>query len=106
VSQLRPIDLGTRELRAPGVKIVIEPEDPPKASELIEVVRGKGEEDTFRIGRVLSMGTEAARELPDVQPGDRVLYPQTVAATNAAERGGKPRHIVHWDKVLAAVVEG
>ena len=101
--QLRPIELGARELRAPGVKVVIEPDDAPPASTLLEVVRSRGDEDTFATGIVVSMGSDARRELPDVKPGDRVLYPVAVASTNAAARGGKARHIVHWDKVLAAI---
>jgi co-chaperonin GroES (HSP10) len=101
--QLRPVELGAHELRAIAGKLVIEPEASPPPSTLIEIVRPERDEDTFVTGRVLSIGPEAATELPGVKVGDRVLYSQSVSATNAATRGGKARHIVHHSHVLCAI---
>jgi hypothetical protein len=106
VPQLRPVELGElEELRAVGCKLVIAPEEPP--ARLLEIVRK--DEDTFAIGRVISMGIEAADKLREVKPGDRVLYSQSVSATNAAAKreGSKlaARHVVHHDHVLCGVAE-
>jgi co-chaperonin GroES (HSP10) len=100
VPQLRPIELGDAELRATAYKVIVEPEETVTSS-LLTIVRK--DEDSFRIGRVLSLGVEASRKLPDVKRGDRVLYAASTACVNGATRGGKPRHIVHHDHVLCAV---
>lgn len=87
----------TRELRAIAYKVIIEPE--PEPERVIHVVKER--EDSFRIGRVISIGSEANEKIPELAVGDRVLYAQTVSCTTAM----KDRHIVHHDHVLC-IVEG
>lgn len=84
-------------LRAIAFKVIVEPEPEPKRA--IHIVKDMA--DAFRVGRVLSIGKEAADKLPDLRVGDRVLYAQTTSCTTAV----KGRHIVHHDHVLC-VVEG
>jgi hypothetical protein len=99
VPQEAPIELAQgEELRGAGTKVVIAPEAPPKR--LVELARFEGNEDTFAVGRIVSVGTDAARELgPDLKVGDRVLYAQSGAAKNAV----KGRHVVRWDHVLCGI---
>ncbi len=86
------------ELRAIAEKVIVVPEDEP--ARLIEVVKERP--DSFRIGRVLSIGLEAAKQLPELAVGDRVLYAQSVACTTAV----KDRHVMHYDQVIAIVAGG
>jgi hypothetical protein len=99
VPQARPLELAPgEELRGAGTKVIIAPEKSP--DRLVHLVRGDGDEDTFAVGRIVSVGTEAGRELgPDLKVGDRVLYAQSSAAKNAV----KGRHVVRWDHVLCGV---
>jgi co-chaperonin GroES (HSP10) len=85
------------ELRAVAYKIVVEPEPAPER--VIALVRDRP--DVFRIGRVVSIGSEANEKIPELAVGDRVLYSQSVACTTAV----KDRHIVHHEHVLC-IVEG
>lgn len=85
------------ELRAIAYKVVVEPE--PEPERLVAVV--KSQEDSFRVGRVVSVGKVAAEKIPELEPGLRVLYAQGHSCTTAVEG----RHIVHHDHVLC-VVEG
>ena len=85
------------ELRAIAFKVVIEPLAEPER--IIAIVKER--QDSFRRGRVLSIGKVAAEKLPDLRVGDLVLYAQSVACTNAV----KNRHIVAHDHVLAVVVD-
>jgi hypothetical protein len=87
-----------KEVRAVAGKVILEPEEAPER--IIEIVRER--EDAFRVGRVISIGREAAKELPDLRIGDRVLYAQGVACTTAV----KDRHIVAHDTILCALDDG
>jgi co-chaperonin GroES (HSP10) len=101
VPQAQPLELAPgEELRGAGTKVIIAPEKPRER--LVHLVRGDGDEDTFVLGRIVSVGTEAGRELgPDLKVGDRVLYAQSAAAKNAV----KDRHVVRWDHVLCGIAE-
>ena len=87
-----------RELRAIAYKVIVEPE--PEPERVIAIVKER--DDAFRIGRILSIGDEAARKVPELRVGDRVLYAQSVSCTTAVRN----RHIVHHDHVICAVEEG
>jgi hypothetical protein len=87
-------------LRAIAFKVIVEPEREASDDRLITIV--KSAKDSFRIGRVLSVGAVAKEKVPELEPGVRVLYAQSVACTNACE----DRHIVHHDHVLCIVAEG
>lgn len=97
--QLRPIQLGSDELRAIVERVVIEPEKVQRSPLDID----RSDEDTFRIGVVLSIGTAARKKCPEIEIGMRVLYAASGAATNAAKRGDAERHVVHSDHVLCEV---
>jgi hypothetical protein len=105
---LAPYELGgTAELRATGRKVVVEPEPAPER--LVHVVKDR--DDSFRIGRILSMGIEAADKLRELKVGDRVLYAQSVACTTAVTKrdkagSSKARHIVDHEAILCGVQEG
>lgn len=86
------------KLRAVGVKVIVEPEPEPETA----IALVKNQPDSFRLGRVVSIGSEAATHLPDLRVGERVLYAQSVACTTAV----KGQHVVHWEHVIAPVVEG
>jgi hypothetical protein len=86
------------EARAIAFKICVEPEDEPERA--IALVRSLP--DTFRIGRVLSIGSAALEAIPELAVGDRVLYAQSVACTTAMAR----RHFVHHDHVVCIVEPG
>ena len=83
------------ELRAIAFKVVVQPEPEPERT--IQVVRER--DDVFRIGRVVSIGSEANEKIPDLMVGDRVLYAQSMATTTAV----KDRHVVPHDHVLCIV---
>lgn len=84
-------------LLAVAFKVIIEPEPEPQRT--IHVVKDRA--DSFRIGKVLSLGSEANEKLPELAIGDRVLYVQSQACTTAV----KNRHIVHHEHVLCVVLD-
>lgn len=85
------------ELRAIAFKVIVQPE--PEVDRIVHVIKER--DDAFRVGRILSIGKEAAEKLPELRVGDRVLYAQSTSCTTAV----KDRHVVHHDHVLC-VVEG
>ncbi len=87
-------------LRAVAYKVIVEPEKEATDDRLIAIV--KHTKDSFRLGRVLSVGAVAKEKVPELEPGVRVLYAQSVACTTAVEN----RHVVHHDHVLCIVAEG
>lgn len=90
----------TLDLRAIAYKVIVAPEAEAKSASVIEIVTSL--KDAFRIGKVLSVGAVAKEKVPELEPGVRVLYAQSVACTTAVEG----RHIVHHDHVIAVIGEG
>jgi hypothetical protein len=85
-----------RRCRAVAAKVVIHPE--PEPERLISRPDNM-QADSFRIGRILSIGTDAAKALPELAEGDYVLYVQSTACTTAM----RDRAIVHHDAVICGV---
>jgi len=90
-----------RPLRALGEMIIIDPVDEPETSPSRRLVVVRHDPLVFRIGIVHSIGPEAARLIPALREGDRVLYSQSVSAKPMADR-----HVVHHSAVLCTVDEG
>lgn len=93
-----PLKLEGSELRAIAFKVIVKPD--PKPEPLIEIIQERA--DSFRTGRVLSIGAIAREKNPDLRVGDRVLYAQSTSCTTAV----KDRHVVNHDHVLCVVEDG
>lgn len=90
----------TAPLRALSERVILGPLDEPDVGGLVLILPEAHK--VFRIGRVCSVGPEAARLVPDLREGMRVLYSQAVSAKNVM----RARHVAHHSAIVCEVAEG